>query len=33
MDEEKLGIQGAHSQLANRALAESGIEGLRAERN
>ena len=33
MSEMKSGICGAHSQLANRTLAESGTEELRVEHN
>ena len=33
MSEVKLRVFGAHSQLANHTLAESGIEELRVERN
>jgi hypothetical protein len=33
MSEVVSGVCGAHSQLANRTLAESGIEELRVERN
>lgn len=33
MSEVKLGVYSAHSQSANRTLAESGIEELRVERN